>query len=98
MNYTELIDIKADLLCKGLRPTDESKRIKLFQNPFDDPKTGNEGIFITLDNGKPLLKDKEHCSSEIFYELSEYTALKVAEKRLNLQFKIINYQIKYEHK
>ena len=52
MNYAELIDIKADLLCEGLSPTDETKRIKQLQNPFDDPKTGNEGIFVKTNSKK----------------------------------------------
>ena len=71
MNYIELIDIKANLLCNGLNPTDVVKEIKRIQNLFDDPKTGNEGIFIMLDNGKKRVNILVSVSHE-FDKLSEY--------------------------
>jgi hypothetical protein len=83
MNYIELIDIKADLLCKGLNPTDEVKRIKQSQNPFDDTKTGNEGVFIMLDNGEHKVNILVSVSHK-FDKLSEYEIKSNNENTYNL--------------
>ena len=47
----ELIKIKADILCYGLLSTENSKKLYLTQNPYEDWKTGNVGLHIVL-NGK----------------------------------------------
>ena len=83
MTYAELIDIKANLLCNGLNPTDTVKEIKRIQNPFDDPKTGNEGIFITLDNGKQKVNILVSVSHK-FDKSSEYEIRKVTNNTYKL--------------
>ncbi|GHV09568.1 hypothetical protein FACS1894162_0350 [Bacteroidia bacterium] len=71
MSYEELIKIKADLLCEGLKKNEAAEEIKKRQNPFDDPKTGNEGIFIMLDNGEHKI-DVLVSVSHVFDQVSKY--------------------------
>ena len=83
MTYAELIDIKTNLLCNGLNPTDTVKEIKRIQNPFDDPKTGNEGVFVILDNGKQKVNILVSVSHK-FDKLSEYEIKNNNENTYNL--------------
>lgn len=91
MEYIDLIKIKADLLCKGLKPSDEAAEIKRIQNPFNDPKTGNEGIFIIIDNGKQKVNALVSTSHN-FDKCSEYEIKRIRKNgyKLFLNNKLLN--------
>lgn len=54
------IQVKADLLCKGLRPTEAARSIYAMQNPCRDWKTGNVGVHIVLETGSHVLVTVSH--------------------------------------
>lgn len=56
----EIIKIKTDLLCRGVRPNKVAEDIYLRQNPCQDWKTGNVGIHISLEDGSHVLVTLSH--------------------------------------
>lgn len=60
LNEWEIVKIKADLLCMGIRHNDVAKEIYHKQNPCDDLKTGNVGLHISLSNGSHVLVTASH--------------------------------------
>ncbi|MFC1561076.1 radical SAM protein [Candidatus Latescibacterota bacterium] len=56
----EIIKIKADLLCMGIRPNEVAEMIYKRQNPCHDWKTGNVGIHISLEGGSHVLVTISH--------------------------------------
>lgn len=60
-NEFELIKIKAELLCWGIRPNDVAKTIYNKQNPCGDWKTGNVGLHISLENDSHVIVTVSHA-------------------------------------
>jgi hypothetical protein len=96
MSYEELIKIKADLLCEGLKPNEAVNEIKKLQNPFDDPKTGNEGVFIKIDTGTNTINVLVSISHE-FDKTSEYEIRKDADNKYKLykNNQLLDYDISF---
>jgi hypothetical protein len=55
-----LLQIKAELLCVGMRMSETSLGIFRRQNPCDDRKTGNVGVHLRLSNGSHVLATVHH--------------------------------------
>jgi len=60
----EIIEIKADLLCMGIRRNEVAESIYQRQNPCHDWKTGNVGIHISLEGGSHVLVTISHSFDE----------------------------------
>jgi hypothetical protein len=65
----EIIRIKADLLCMGLRPTKTAEIIYRRQNPCQDWKTGNVGVHFAFGSESHVLATVTHS----FDQLSPYS-------------------------
>ena len=65
----EIIKIKADLLCMGIRANKVAEEIYQRQNPCEDWKTGNVGLHISLEGGSHVLVTVYHS----FDQLSPYS-------------------------
>lgn len=60
---TDIIQVKAELISNGVQPNHLSKELYLAQNPKNITKTGNNGIFLTL-NGLDVLVGINHTTNE----------------------------------
>ncbi len=60
----ETIKTKADLLCRGIQLNEIAKSISHRQNPYQDRKTGNFGLHISLDGGSHILVTASHSFNQ----------------------------------
>jgi hypothetical protein len=57
----DIVRIKADLLCHGVRGTKAAMAIYGRQNPCGDQKTGNVGLHVSLEGGSHVLITLSHA-------------------------------------
>lgn len=72
MTLNEIIILKADLICKGIRKNDVVEEIFKMQYPNNLWKTGNVGLFILLNNSHIV----QACITHDYNQKSPYTIIK----------------------
>ena len=68
---TSVIDIKAELLRFGLQPNEVVDELFNIQNPHDIKRTGNNGIFISIDGLDALVSTRHKCNSSSPYKIEK---------------------------
>jgi len=70
-----VLHVKSELLILGIKESDPLTDIYKLQNPEDIPKTGNNGVFLTLNNSLQVLASFLHGKNQI----SPYSVVKEAD-------------------
>ncbi len=65
----QILRVKGEILCWGIKPNKDIKELYAFQNPYRDFKTGNVGIHVLLNNEVAVLATIIHK----FDAISPYT-------------------------
>jgi len=88
MRPLDALQVKSELLIFGLKESDSLTNIYKLQNPEDIPKTGNNGVFLTLNNSLQVLAsflhEKNQISSYSVVEESDRLYLTKYHKRLDI--------------
>ena len=84
---TDAIHVKSELLCWGIKPNELSRNIYNSQNPNDITKTGNNGVFLTIDGLDVLVGINNETNRmspyELFFEKEHYYLTK-RKNKINL--------------
>lgn len=73
LEHEELLNIKAEILCWGIKPTRDAEILYKSQNPYRDFKTGNVGVHFLLNDTTSVLATVIHS----FNLKSPYTIRKL---------------------
>jgi biotin synthase-related radical SAM superfamily protein len=71
-DWENLLQIKAELLCLGIKATEDALKLYEIQNPYSDLKTGNVGLHFILSHKTSVLATITHH----FNAISPYTIQK----------------------
>jgi len=72
----DVLQVKSELLIFGIRESDSITNIFKIQNPKNIPKTGNNGVFLTLNNSLQVLVSFLHERNQI----SPYSVIEESER------------------